>query len=59
MGLKQFLWKTADRLEIWCTNTFNYNPKQRALELKQDLLPDPVKREAMDKALGLKNYDEY
>ena len=57
MGLKQFLWKAADRMEIWCTNTFNYNPKQRALELKQDLLPDPVKTAAMDKALGLKKHD--
>ena len=57
MGLKQFLWKTTDRVEIWCTKTFNYNPKQRALELKQDLWEDPVKTEAMNKAIGLKKHD--
>ena len=57
MGLKRIFWKTADRIEIWCTTTFKYNPRQQALEIKQDLFPDPITTEAIDKALGLNNHD--
>ncbi len=55
MGLKQRLWKWSDRIEIWCTQTFNYNPRQRALELKQDLLHNKKIDDAINEALGVNN----
>ena len=29
----------ADTIDIWFRNTFNVNPKQKALELAQDAIP--------------------
>ena len=40
----------ADRVDIWFRNTFNRSPKQKALELSQDVIP----MKKLDKTIGKK-----
>lgn len=56
-GIK-WLWKTSDRLDIWFQHKFNLNPKQRALELKMDTLPNQRTTKALDQALNITNETE-
>jgi hypothetical protein len=51
------LWVMSDRVDIWCKEKFNINPKQRALELKQDLNPNKRINHAIDTALGIQTDD--
>ena len=52
-GIK-WVWKTSDRIDIWCQEKFKTNPKQRALELAMDINPPKRIERALDDALGLK-----
>ena len=56
-GIK-WLWKPSDRLDIWFQHKFNLNPKQRALELKMDTLPNQRTTKALDQALNITNETE-
>ena len=52
MGLKRIRdW--ADRIDIWFTAHTNLRPKQRAIELKQDHLPNPKLQSEINKLLGI------
>ena len=51
--LLTWAWVTSDKLDIWCKEKFNINPKQRAQELKMDINPNKRIERAIDEALGL------
>ena len=52
-GLK-WVWKTSDRIDIWCQEKFKLNPKQRALELKMDAHTPARINNSLDAALGIR-----
>ena len=51
-GIK-WLWKTSDRIDIWFHDKFKINPKQKALELKMDTLPNKRVNKAISDALNI------
>ena len=45
------LWQWSDRLDIWIQETFKYDAKKKALELKMDNIPNKRLKRHIDAAL--------
>ena len=45
------LWQWSDRLDIWIQETFKYDAKKKALELKMDTIPNKRLKRHIDAAL--------
>ena len=56
--LSKLVYDLSDRLSIWWMALTGYDPKQKALELKQDYATPKRINTAIDKALGLNDNDK-
>ena len=52
-SLGKILRDAADHIDIWVTKHTNLRPKQRAIELKQDHLPNKKLQSEINKLLGV------
>lgn len=55
MSLLKRVWNISDRIDIWLTNKFGLNAKQKLLEMKVDACCAGTE-EALNEALGLNAY---
>ena len=56
--LSKLIYDLSDRLSIWWTALTGYDPKQKALELKQDYATPKRINIAIDEALGIDKNDK-
>ena len=56
--LSKLIYDLSDRLSIWWMALSGYDPKQKALEMKQDYATPKRINRAIDTALGLNDNDK-
>ena len=57
--LSKLVYDLSDRLSIWWQSLTGHDPKQKALEMKQDYLPIPKRINiSIDKELGIEHEDK-
>lgn len=56
--LSKRIYDLSDRLSLWWKSLTGHDPKQKALELKQDYATPKRINKAIDNALGIKDNDQ-